>query len=51
MKMVMVSGGREPGHRIYFITAYMPFGNTMVGEATVYKQQEKFIQEKGLKTI
>ena len=41
----------EPGHRTYLITVYMPCGNVMIGKAMVYKQQERFIQErKGLKT-
>jgi hypothetical protein len=40
----------EPGHKTYIITAYAPCGNTKVGDHTVYKQQERFIQEKGLKT-
>ena len=40
----------EPGHKTYIITAYAPCGNTKVGDHTVYKQQERSIQEKGLKT-
>ena len=40
----------EPGHKTYVITAYAPCGNAKVGDHTVYKQQERFIQEKGLKT-
>ena len=37
----------DPRHRTYFIKAYAPCENTRVGEVTVYKQQERFIQEKG----
>ena len=40
----------ESGHITYFITVYMPCGNARVDEATVYNQQERSIQEKGLKT-
>ena len=43
-----VEGGT--GHRTYFIPAYVPCMNTRVDVVTVYKQQERFIQEKGLRT-
>ena len=33
----------ELGHCTYVITAYTPCGNTAMGDATVYKQQERFI--------
>ena len=40
----------EPGHQTYAMTAYMLCFNIGVGDHTVYKQQERYIQEKGLKT-
>ena len=40
----------EPGHQTYVITAYAPCGNIGVGDYTVYKHQEGYIQEKDLKT-
>ena len=37
---------------MYVTTAsYAPYGNAKVEDDTDYKQQERFIQEKGLKTI
>ena len=40
----------EPGHCTYVITAYAPCGNSAMGDGTVYKQQERFIQLNGLRT-
>ena len=40
----------QPGHVTYLIAAYAHCGNTRIGEATVYEQQERFIEEKILKT-
>ena len=40
----------EPGHCTYVITAYAPCGNTAMGDTTVYKQHERFIQLHGLRT-
>ena len=41
----------EPGHQTYVITTYAPCDNIEVGDYTVHKQQERYIQEKGLKQI
>ena len=40
----------EPGHRTYVMTVYASCGNVGVGDHTFYKQQERYIQEKVLKT-
>ena len=40
----------EPGHQTYLLTAYAPCSNIGVGEYMMYKQQERYIQDKGLKT-
>ena len=40
----------EPGYKTRVITAYAPCGDKTSDIATVYKQQWRYIQEKGLKT-
>ena len=40
----------EPGHFTYVITAYAPCGNKDSGDATYFKQNERYIQAKGLRT-
>ena len=40
----------EPGHCTYVMTAYAPCGNTAMGDATYFKQQERFILLNNLRT-
>ena len=38
----------EPGHKIYFISAYAPCGNDPMGKEAAYQQQARYIKQHGL---